>query len=416
MKPRVHWVSPLPPARTDIAHYTARIAAALAEETDLILWTDAPDWDPALQKICPVAQLDPERVLPRDFAAIRPGHRGPEAIFIQMGNSWVFHTGLLRLARRIPAIVVLHDLAIQEMLLDAINHSVFDPETYRGAMAQWYGHDGEAAAKDLLAGRIPASELGRKMPGFEIWLDKAIATLTHTAVAQSAAEARGHVPNFLHELPFQPAATPPNPARAMQGPLRLAQFGHIGRNRRLEEILEVLSSLKERLNFRFDLMGRLWDQDYIEGRIAKLGLNEHVHMHGFVAEAALDARLRQAHLVFNLRHPTMGEASGSQLRIWNAAAAAVVTDQGWYRDVPDDTVFKIQVNGEADTLRDLLLKIDQDRALSPQVGQAGWAQLNARHTPERYAETIAEIARNAPLLTQRALLASSRARVSSSVL
>ena len=54
MKPRLHWVSPLPPAETDIAHYTRRILPELAAETDLVLWTDAPDWDRHLHQIAPV--------------------------------------------------------------------------------------------------------------------------------------------------------------------------------------------------------------------------------------------------------------------------------------------------------------------------------------------------------------------------
>ena len=110
---------------------------------------------------------------------------------------------------------------------------------------------------------------------------------------------------------------------------------------------------------------------YLSDRLEETGLECRVEVHGFVPEPELDAKLAEAHLVFNLRYPTMGEASGSQLRIWNAAAAAVVTDLGWYGSLPDDTVFKIPLEGEITALQDLIRRINADRSLGAALGQAG---------------------------------------------
>jgi len=106
-KPRVHWVSPLPSAQTDIAHYTRRILPELAAATDLTLWTDAPTWDRELYDFAPVRRLDPDRVTPRDFALAgrrdgRPGP-GPEVVMVNIGNAWPFHAGFLRMIQRIPS-------------------------------------------------------------------------------------------------------------------------------------------------------------------------------------------------------------------------------------------------------------------------------------------------------------------------
>lgn len=390
MKPRVHWVSPLPPAETDIAHYTRRIAQALADETDLVLWTDQDHWDPALSKIAPVHRLDPDRVTARDFATARPPTRAPEVVIVQMGNAWPFHSGLLRMARRVPCIVVFHDIAIQEMLNDALDRDLLNPDLYANEMVRWYGAEGAAATSAVRAGEIKPSSLGAEMPGFELWLDRAIGAITHTPAAAEALRARTALPVRELPLPFQPSDAPPSPARAASGPLLLVQFGYIGPNRRLDTVLDVLAELKTQIRFRFDIMGRVGPLDAMRHRIAQLGLAEQVHINGFVSEPNLDARLRQAHLAFNLRHPTMGEASGSQLRIWNAATAAVVTDQGWYHDLPDDTVFKIPVKGEAEALAALLLRLNADRQMPSQKGQAGNAFLNAHHSPKRYAAEISK--------------------------
>ena len=396
MKPRVHWVSPLPPAQTDIAHYTRRILPELAKATDLTLWTDAAEWDYELYDFCSVRQLDPDRVLPRDFASVNAQEHalggGPEAVFVNIGNAWPFHAGLLRLVQRIPAVIVLHDVAIQELCLDGIARGLFPRKTYEDNMLQFYGAEGLKAAQEGLEGGRDREALSQRFPGFELALPRAVSVVSHTAVAHDAVREAGTVPSYLLDLPFRPSMPKPDIIRSGIGPMRLVQFGYTGPNRRLQKVLEALAPLKDKIDFRLDVMGHIWDPDYIRQRADELGLSRHVHLHGFVEEDELDRKLAKAHLVFNLRYPTMGEASGSQMRIWNAAAPSVVTDLGWYADLPDDTVFKIDQAEEIPALQSLLRKLAADPRLARKVGAAGRAQLEARHTPARYAEKIAQVA------------------------
>lgn len=390
-KPKVHWVSPIPDAQTDIAHYTHRILPELAEATDLTLWTDARDWDRSLERHCPVRHLDPDRVLPSEFARAGRGD-GPDAVFVHIGNSWVFHSGFLRLVRRIPSIIVLHDLAIQELCFDAMYNRRFPRDIYEADIARWHGDAGREAARRVFDGQMKPIELSKTYPGFELTLDRAVSVLAHTPAAFQAAQATGIAPAYHLDLPFRPtpAATPA--VRADTGPLRFVQFGYIGPNRRLEQVLEALSPLRHDIDFRFDIMGNVWDPAHLGRRLDELGLSDRVRIHGFVPEPELDARLADAHLVFNLRFPTMGEASGSQLRIWNASAAAVVTDLGWYGSLPDDTVFKIPLEQEKAALQDLVRRLHADRRTGQTIGAAGRARLESHHTPALYAEGIAYVA------------------------
>lgn len=405
-KPRIHWVSPLPPAETDIAHYTARILPELAAHTNLVLWTDAPEWDASLEEYCEVRRLDPERVTPRDFASAGAG-TGTDTVFIHIGNSWVFHAGLLAMARRIPSVIVLHDLAIQELCRDAMLNNRLSPEHYLEEMARWHGQQGDKMARELIAGTVKPLDLAQQIPGFEICLDCAISVLVHTPAAFEAVTGTGAVPAYLLDLPFRPSSPGVPALRVRQGPLNFVQFGYIGPNRRLEQVLEALAPLKSEVDFRLDVMGNVWDPSYVQSRIDALGLAGRVVIHGFVPEPELDARLAQAHLVFNLRHPTMGEASGSQLRIWNASAASVVTDQGWYSSLADDTVFKIPIENEIEALRSVVRQLHADRESGAKLGEAGRKALEARHTPSRYAEGVAYVARRAAEDARAALLARS---------
>jgi glycosyltransferase involved in cell wall biosynthesis len=181
------------------------------------------------------------------------------------------------------------------------------------------------------------------------------------------------------------------------------------------EVLDVLGALKDALDFRFDIMGRVWDERAVAARAAALGIAERVRVHGFVSEGELDRRLAEADLVFNLRWPTMGEASGSQLRIWNAGAPSVVTDAGWYSELDDTTVFKTRIETEAEDLTTLLRRLAADRSLGAARGAAGRALLETRHSPRAYARAIAEIARTSPAALHDATLARAAAPVSRAV-
>jgi glycosyltransferase involved in cell wall biosynthesis len=338
------------------------------------------------------------------------GVNQPGALFINIGNSWVFHARLLMLARRMPSVIVLHDLSVQEMLLDAIHNKLLDRKTYLTSMSRWYGENGRSAAQRTLDGSMSATELGQHYPGFELAMDGSAAVLTHTPAAAQAVTTRGYVPSYELALPFR-ANGLGRESRATAGSLRLVQFGHIGPNRRLEQVLEALAGMGPAFDFIFDIVGRVWNPDLIRSRCADLGLSHKVHLHGYIPESDLDALIARAHLVFNLRHPTMGEASGSQLRIWNAAAASVVTDQGWYHHLPKDTVFHISLTDEVADLQKLLARLDADRHLGQVLGRAGYQRLVEYHCPAHYADGVLEITRAFERDIRDALLANSARRL-----
>jgi glycosyltransferase involved in cell wall biosynthesis len=408
--PTIHWVSPLPPAETDIAHYTARILPALSAKAEVILWTDALEWDLTLERFCTVKHFDPDTVLPRDFTAARRG-TGPESFFVHIGNSWVYHAGLMRLAQRMPSIVVLHDLAIQELMIEAIEHDEWEARAYLAGMEKWYGEEGVKIGQACLDREKKGADICNRMPGFELVLENARAVLIHTDVACNAVQARlPHLPCHLLPLPFEIGPQPPL-TRVSGGPLRLLQFGWIGPNRRLEQVLEALAQMPADFDYRLDVMGKIWNPDVIHAKLAKLNLGERVRLHGFVSEPVLEDALRQAHLVLNLRHPSMGEASGSQLRIWNAGAAAAVTREGWYAGLPEDTVYFVDLEDEVAQLHGLFLKLAADHSLAGDIGTAGHSYFEAHHAPETYAQEIVRLAEDTALNAGQTLTLRSRAEL-----
>ena len=179
-----------------------------------------------------------------------------------------------------------------------------------------------------------------------------LGVIVHTEQAFEELSRRSDRPVAYLPLPFtapgRQARTRSLPGTRKPGsdsddaPYRLAMFGYIGRNRRLEAVLEALHGMSNRERFHLDVFGEILDnEDQIRRQIRDLGLKKLVTLHGFAPEEKLDEALLQADLAINLRYPTMGEASGSQLRIWAHALPSLVTNVGWYATLPADTVVHI---------------------------------------------------------------------------
>jgi glycosyltransferase involved in cell wall biosynthesis len=49
-------------------------------------------------------------------------------------------------------------------------------------------------------------------------------------------------------------------------------------------------------------------------------------------------------VLVNLRYPTMGETSGSVIRALSLGKPLIVSDVGWFRELPDDVVLKVPVD------------------------------------------------------------------------
>ena len=92
----------------------------------------------------------------------------------------------------------------------------------------------------------------------------------------------------------------------------------------------------------------------------------------------------------------MGEASGSQLRIWYHALPSLVTDVGWYSSLSRDTVLHVRPEHEIADIQSHLRTFLKTPEPFANMGQRGLRTLLEAHDPESYVRTILDLAANAP--------------------
>jgi glycosyltransferase involved in cell wall biosynthesis len=393
---KINWFSPLPPAKTDIAHYTTRVLPALSALADVTLWTDQREWDRALEKQAEVRTISLGRMPWPDL-------NRADANFYQIGNNPLFHGSSWQISRLHAGVVVLHDFRLHHFFDGLFRIQWRDLNSYLGEMEKYYGAEGRRDGAECFRNDARnISYMAERYPLTRLAIENALGVVVHTQESYDALAADLPCPLALAPLPF--AANAPRKDRLAPGPgesskrvgppFRLIVFGYIGRNRRLSSLLQALASLPERANFLLDIYGDVLDDgDQLRAQIRELGLKRQVTLHGFTAETKLDAALSRSHLAINLRFPTMGEASGSQLRIWAHRLPTLVSRVGWYATLPAAAVAFVRTDeNEVSDIQTHLRSLASDPDNFAAMGERGRRELEEKHAPAQYARTIVEMA------------------------
>lgn len=374
----VLWFSPLPPARTDIANFSARLASPLRKLVDVTFVQPERTGEGSVS----IASLSARQINSADLCVY------------QMGNDARFHGAIFEVAQRHPGLVMLHDRGMQEFMLSHYGSTqkrtgIAKFTAYRRAMGRWHGSEGLEAAALVERGRYHPSQFVDRFPLFEAILERALGAVCHNPLVLSEVQRRfPRLPAIALPLPFQiPEVRPPRPVHTPEAPIQLVMFGFMAANRRATEFLEIWAKSQYRDRFHLQLAGQMAHRGHFDALAAQLGLSGQISHHGFVEEEQLDALIRGAHMAINLRNPTMGEASGSQLRIWANGCPSVVSRTGWYASLPDRTVRKINSNDEQADILLLLSDLVEGRIDLEGMAASGFEQLR-EHDPERYVRNL----------------------------
>ncbi|MBE9032837.1 glycosyltransferase family 4 protein [filamentous cyanobacterium LEGE 11480] len=380
---RINYFSPLLPSQSGISEVAEQVVPALSQYATVTVWTDQTEWSQALAQSAKIRQYDPNDVSWREL-------NDTDLNVYHIGNNVHFHHGIWQISNRVPGLVVVHDVKLQHLFYGITCVRGRDGEGYIREISRRYGHEAGITARRFLSGEVPIAAV-EDFSMTEWALENAAAVMVHTRTAfQQIAQADrwpvGYQPLAFHTPPIlreRPRQAPP---------YRLVIFGYIAYNRRVEAVLEALGKFAQRRKFQLDIYGKLDDPDSINGCIQQFNLKAQVKVHGFVDDAVLDRALSEAHLAINLRYPTMGEASISQLRIWRHALPALVTQVGWYAEQPEDIVCFVRPEHEVEDIQQHLAALIKQPEHFRAMGQRGRQRLESMHSPDAYAQAIVRFA------------------------
>lgn len=384
---RVHWFSPLPPEKSGIAlDYVPSLVEPLSHLAELCLWHPTGTTSQPLPR-----GVRLERWTGKEWRTL---HQADAVVFC-LGNDARFHHWIWEVLGQTTGLVILHDCCLFDLFWGYF-HRKGDFGGFALALSRYYGLKDATTLSSLWKGAN--REQARRYSFTELVLEKAHGAIVHTQEAWQEVCERGLCPVWNLPLPYRSRRRKGKEIRQRRRPalpLRLISFGLWGPHRRLLPFLEALASFPDRHCFRYDVLGPIPPDWNLEKRVEELGLTDVVSIYGWVAEDTLDALLSKADLAVNLRYPSMGEASGSQLRIWEHALPTLAIRDGWFETVPTELGLWIRPDHETEDIhRSLSFALENPKALQA-MGEAAYTYLCRHHDPARYARRLLEILQEA---------------------
>ena len=380
---RLAYFSPVPPQRTGIADYSADLLPELASLADVTLFSDS-------------ASQHTESTLgditvrhPQEFQELRWNY---DMALYQMGNS-LHHTEIYTTAIRNPGIVVLHDYTLHH-LVAVVTAGKGDFPKYLRQMTLEQGMEGARRAWEIKS--------GAPTPLYDIPLTaglvgRSIGILVHSEYAQQLValrHPRSRVARISQPIPLPPLLGESCLRTRLDIPRDAFVVITCGINtpeKRIDIVSDALDA------FREHHPDTIWLRS--GGKAAEVApeaitdsLRDWVVDVGYVDSLQkLNDYLMASDVCINLRHPTSGETSASCLRAMASGTPVVVSDEGWYRELPIDCCPRVVHNGtEAAQLEAILGSWHGDRALHFAAGRLARRHIADNFTPRNTASAYIE--------------------------
>jgi glycosyltransferase involved in cell wall biosynthesis len=363
---KLAYFSPLAPSRSGIADYSALLLPALRERLAV--------------------------ELPKQGSRRPP--RGTELALYHVGNDPEAHGWILEALRAHPGVVVLHEWVLHH-LIAGLTLGRKDVAQYLAALERDHGIAGRLLGLGVVDGCVaPLWETRPEdfpLAGVVLDATRGRGVIVHSRYVEERVRAWGyHGP--VWRIPH-PAWPEPEVERVDlgDGPV-IACLGHLNASKRIPQLLDAFARVHAAVpEARLLLAGAAAPQLDLPGRIERLGLPPGaVLREEHVPERRFWSLLAAADVAVSLRAPTMGETSGSAIRALSLGRPLVVSDVGWFAELPEAVALKVPVDGhETDVLAATLELLVRRNDVRAAMGAAARAHVEREHDLGRVADGYA---------------------------
>jgi glycosyltransferase involved in cell wall biosynthesis/SAM-dependent methyltransferase len=371
---KVAFFSPLPPARSGIADYSAALLEELKKLVDVEVFASKP-----------------LSFNPKNF----------DVTLYQVGNN-VYHDFCYEAAMDHPGVVVVHEANLHHLIAD-ITIKRGDWDAYMRAVEQ------EGSPEDLqFAQRVRKLEVGPDYEGVPMLrqlLGRSKAAIVHSGCVETelrGAGFEGAVARIPHGAWIPDANR--SDFRERLGldettPL-IGIFGFLKPYKRIAESLRAFRRLvRVHPLAKMILVGEPHPDLQLDSLIRSLDLGSNVRVLGFRPIEEFVGYLAACDIVLNLRYPTVGDNSGTLMRALGLGKAVVVSEVGSFSELPETICLKTPVDAsEEDHLYEYLNLLVSRPELRRELGARAreWVKTECTwpQVARRYADFLERVARN----------------------
>lgn len=387
-KPRLAYVSPLPPEKSGIADYSAELLPELARlyEIDVVVVQDKIS-DPWIAENCQSRSVQ--------WFLENSDHY--ERVLYHFGNS-PFHQHMFELLKAVPGVVVLHDFFLSGVVAHR-EYLGLVPEGFALELYNAHGYDAlldrfHVAGGDGAAWKYPCSlaviqdslgvithssnslRLVKKWYGGDSLDWAVIPHMRHPRIAgEQAREALGFA----------------------AGDFLVCAFGMVGPTKLNKRLLQawMKSGLSQDKNCHLIFVGENHPGEYgqeLLDMIKRGGMADNVHITGWADLEVFRQHLASADVGVQLRALSRGETSGTVLDCMNYGVATVVNANGSMADLDESAVWMLPDEFSDEQLIEALETLWRDEPRRRRLGETARDVIRRDHDPRicagQYGEAI----------------------------
>lgn len=334
-----------------------------------------------------------------------------DLLVYNIGNHLPFHKDICLLSQEHPGVTILHDFVMQHFFAAYYLEELRSTDAYCDLMQRHYGEAGWQIARDVV-------ERGRNLwnspdvldfPLFEEAIGKSLGIIVHSEFFRRRVEKAfaGPVAKLSLLANWAPSTSPIERSKLSipNDRLLVVSGGHVNPNRRIHAVLEVLArnpSLARRIVYFVIGQQEPGYMARLRSLVEKEGLQHCVRFLGHAPDEEFHSYLAHAAIFVNLRFPPTEGASGSAIEQMLCGRPSIVTDTGFYSEIPDECVWKIPPGREAPELERALTSLIENPELRELIGSRAKEYAQREFRADRYAEDFVVFAREvvsvAPIL------------------
>lgn len=394
-RPKLAYISPLPPERTGIADYSAELLPELARhyEIDVVVAQETIT-DPWIKENCSVRSVD--------WFASHAHHY--ERVLYHFGNS-PYHQHMFDLLQRIPGVVVLHDFFLGHI---TAHMDGLEGQDYPDFLAQtlYQSHGYQAISERYHANNV--WDLAWKYPCNKTVLENATGVIVHSNNSRRLAE-QWLGQTFANDWSVIPLlrVAPMTEGRAEarlalginEGAFVVCSFGLLGSSKLNRRLLDswLASQLSKDQNCFLVFVGEN-DAGYygeeLTATIRNSGFTDRIRVTGWTDMVQFRQYLAAADVGVQLRTLSRGETSAAVLDCMNYGLPTIVNANGSMADLPEDAVYMMPDEFDDAHLSQALDTLWKDEQKRQTLSERAREVILTRHAPRICADQYIQAIEN----------------------
>lgn len=342
-RPVLVHLSPLPDCRNGIADYAAAILMRLCADYECICVVDDPaQISPDIHAVAHVISCEEYKAIAPDLAH--------ERHLAHIGNN-TDHMNILDVLSITPGVVVLHDLTLHYLMECWARQNFGSPRHISDVSWMFHG----AYAAEILFSKftkgVPAQFIFGEANCLPFLNGAARSLIVHSQYGRVLATAAGFdkpisvIPHFAQVPAAQEKTQDRSRFRARYGigpdTTVFASLGFVVPNKQISLVLQTLHDLPRDMgDWRYVIAGENKDPA-VPKLIRKLGLEDRVIVLDYLEDSEFGTLLSACDVAVNLRFPTSGETSGTVCRALAHGTPCIVSNHGWYAELPETVTYRI---------------------------------------------------------------------------